>query len=413
MAIDYPKVILTVAFFCLFLLFIKEVAVQYWAKKTTVLKWQEDSKSLSFPAITICTDKSLKPSGLKKFNISTSHFEFLMGNAALDDHTQFDEFHNQTAYHLGRDIGIEFGYYTNQTAGLNLHYGKNQYSDCKKNFTIEVKPWFTSTKGLCQAIYVDFKMPKMETYWLKIDFINLIAEDVPKKLVYFWTTEKDLYGLIIGVMLGNQLSKTEMEVGSVVDTEINVIEKRYFKGDGTCQDYESNDSIFNCFGRTVYNTMNQFNQDICFPYQYQDMLQTSSNICQSYGKQKVAHAAFLEKFADALENCPPPCIRTYYAVEKFNEEKHQNQNSTQIFFMFASTAITVSSEELIYNSLGLIASVGGSLGLFIGFSFLDFSFMILNFVRREVHNKTINRPNICIRGVFAFAVSPDRPLNNG
>ena len=52
--------------------------------------------------------------------------------------------------------------------------------------------------------------------------------------------------------------------------------------------------------------------------------------------------------------------------------KFYSTSDIEFFWIFPSTVIEVHSEYLIYDMTGLIGSIGGSLGLFVGFSFRDF-----------------------------------------
>ena len=44
----------------------------------------------------------------------------------------------------------------------------------------------------------------------------------------------------------------------------------------------------------------------------------------------------------------------------------------------------INQEYLIYDTLSLIGTIGGTLGLFVGFSFYDFFVMILSFTIKKV-----------------------------
>ena len=44
----------------------------------------------------------------------------------------------------------------------------------------------------------------------------------------------------------------------------------------------------------------------------------------------------------------------------------------------------INKEYLIYDTLSLIGTVGGTLGLFVGFSFYDFLVMITHFVLKKI-----------------------------
>ena len=45
--------------------------------------------------------------------------------------------------------------------------------------------------------------------------------------------------------------------------------------------------------------------------------------------------------------------------------------------------VTVTEEYLIYDIIGFVASVGGTLGIFIGFSFYDMIIRLINLIKRS------------------------------
>ena len=53
------------------------------------------------------------------------------------------------------------------------------------------------------------------------------------------------------------------------------------------------------------------------------------------------------------------------------EDYDAKQVMTSIWLGYQSTDITVIEEVLLFDFAAIVAAVGGSLGLFIGFSFLD------------------------------------------
>ena len=60
--------------------------------------------------------------------------------------------------------------------------------------------------------------------------------------------------------------------------------------------------------------------------------------------------------------------------------KYFSTSDIEIYWIFPSTIVEVHSEYLIYDMSGLIGSIGGSLGLFVGFSFRDFLSHFIGFL---------------------------------
>ena len=63
------------------------------------------------------------------------------------------------------------------------------------------------------------------------------------------------------------------------------------------------------------------------------------------------------------------------------------RQSIWIEYSYISNEIQVQQEYFIYGIDELIGSVGGILGLFIGFSFVDFLLKIINSVKDNVINR--------------------------
>ena len=82
--------------------------------------------------------------------------------------------------------------------------------------------------------------------------------------------------------------------------------------------------------------------------------------------------------------CPKSCNQKEYLGHiEFKEDISNYYNNTfiAIFDFFPPYKVIVSEEYLIYDFIGLVGSVGGTLGLFIGFSFYGIIFKFCNKLR--------------------------------
>ena len=97
-----------------------------------------------------------------------------------------------------------------------------------------------------------------------------------------------------------------------------------------------------------------------------------------------------QRLAEAarLEECQRSCKQTDFyakvwgtnAIPKFWPEGMDKE----VCFGFATTIVKVDEEYLIYSFADMVGSVGGSLGMFLGFSFLDQLFNILEMIQARV-----------------------------
>ena len=74
--------------------------------------------------------------------------------------------------------------------------------------------------------------------------------------------------------------------------------------------------------------------------------------------------------SDRNEECPKLCMTLEYFKEGRNVEYKSNKSTFGIIYTFLiSDSITVYDNYLIYDTITMIGSVGGTLGMCIGFSF--------------------------------------------
>ena len=71
-----------------------------------------------------------------------------------------------------------------------------------------------------------------------------------------------------------------------------------------------------------------------------------------------------------ITECPLPCNYREFRLVGEPVKLDKNLSRTGFHLAFATTDVSEKKEELIYPLLSFVAEFGGSLGLFLGFSFL-------------------------------------------
>lgn len=66
-------------------------------------------------------------------------------------------------------------------------------------------------------------------------------------------------------------------------------------------------------------------------------------------------------------DCPRPCTEHLYKIRPFNFM--ESSNTTVLSLTAISTQVDVSTQIVLFDENSVISSVGGSLGIFVGFSF--------------------------------------------
>ena len=75
----------------------------------------------------------------------------------------------------------------------------------------------------------------------------------------------------------------------------------------------------------------------------------------------------------------------YIGSKKTLATEMGRQSDFELSFVMATTSVNTESEYVIYDIAGMVGSIGGSMGLFIGFSFMDFLFRIVDMLEKMIN----------------------------
>ena len=94
--------------------------------------------------------------------------------------------------------------------------------------------------------------------------------------------------------------------------------------------------------------------------------------------------------------CPLPCtvrtfnplLNTFHDVYEFSDEDTEH---LRLFVNYASKTVEKKEEYFIYDLMTLASSLGGTLGLLLGYSLLSILLSIINFLERYILNLLATR----------------------
>ena len=108
----------------------------------------------------------------------------------------------------------------------------------------------------------------------------------------------------------------------------------------------------------------------CVPIDYKTIIDLSKKTMPLCQKTKSHSYYFYEKLEESATKCPKMCTTlTYHGSVIHGSGSSNNPRDIVIYFWFASNETQINQEYLVFDTIGLIGSIGGNLGLFIGFSF--------------------------------------------
>ena len=123
----------------------------------------------------------------------------------------------------------------------------------------------------------------------------------------------------------------------------------------------------------------------CIPIEYTNIFKLSNNNLPFTAC--IEQSGFMNKeILEILDKCSKACTTFEYSgTIVTHPEVFNNSRSTGLGFWFnGENEMAVSEEYLIYEITGVIGSIGGTLGLFIGFSFLDISTKLINIFKKKI-----------------------------
>ena len=176
---------------------------------------------------------------------------------------------------------------------------------------------------------------------------------------------------------------------------IELMEKRY-KYRESCINFDEDTHRIDCLLDQLAEKVKKDPNIDCIPIHYysymKDRLELPlCNKTQKFLGHNMLHTsgAFL---ADPVlsEVCPFSCEKTLLsqrAVKAYYDNPFKAQlgeDSYYIFFIFPMSVVEYHEEYLVFDAPGIIASVGGGLGLFLGFSCLSSAKYLTDFISRKM-----------------------------
>ena len=216
---------------------------------------------------------------------------------------------------------------------------------------------------------------------------TLHPDDIPENINIFLTSKNNQYGIVFGQWLEGNVFDGTMPYKKRQSMLLRLKEAKYnyLPLTSNCKEKTVYDCVVNHLASKIIDQQLS-GIKICIPAVYQTFFKSAFNnsfeLCEEAEENHHMVWKIYGLYLTATKICPKSCIRTeYVGSQNFIQYSYPG---LAFFWRFESTNIQVYQEYLIYDEIGMIGSIGGLLGLFLGFSFLNVIFYFIGkILRRE------------------------------
>ena len=392
------KGLITIGLMIGFLYFVQEVVTKYLKKETNIKQTMKTVNEFKSPVSTLCFYPPLKPSMKIKYNITKDHWYAIVNSS--DAIKSMSRLFEEETYKLGSDFKL---YVSNDVYDqIEIKTGANNVQTAENIWKVfYVGQLYSSMYGVCYYIEPMFKVNPKEysSSLIGISISNSLKEK-PTRVTFNLAIKNNTFGAIDGYWIEGDPLKVDMSLESVTDKAktlyLNEYQYRLLSDPPNC---DPTKTYYQCLAEKVF-----FNESTykncprkCLPIIYTTLKELVSNetipFCETGEENRCVAMRIWTQQSHLSKTCKRGCHMVQYKGSIASYDTTWNNTNAEIYSSFTAPTVIVSEEYLIYDSVGMIGSVGGSLGLFLGFSFLGLLSDLIDFVQRKLDQVQNHAPS--------------------
>ena len=371
-------IVLVAVFFFLFFL---QVVEQYLEKYTNTAKFEERVETVEAPTITICS--GWKKSLMDQYKITNMVFQMEPDNITMNVRDLFDE----VTHELNKDFSISVSNILSHPVPLNVGINTiKEGEELVQSYT--VKKNLSTRYGKCYIVIPNqLQMTPLEDIWSVTIAKNITSENKDMNKIFIQISANDTFNSLYFKMNGVKNDITEQ----IFTQETNgYIEIEYTEKNMEFTKECSEDGFFRCFANRIMES-SEFNcSRKCIPIYAQSVMEdidhdipTCTNNSEEYCMIGINS---YKKWMKLKSACQKQCKNkaAILDLDRISSKPIYHFGDVQLELYLQVTATKVRYKEyLIYDGIGMFGSIGGSLGLFVGFSLFDSLSLVLEYVLKK------------------------------
>ena len=291
-------------------------------------------------------------------------------------------------WELGKDFTISFGVtnYRKTQEMINLEDNKTLHISHSSIGKVEINKlvsrWGNYYKISANTVNVQAPFRAFVQVYIK----DTVAENNVPSVTIVLASEENSYGITMGDWLDGERINFE-KVKGFIWTDIQPKRVIYMKSQEKC----TNIGFYECFHSELIEQSFDHCPTKCFSI---TTFGNATPICETELEIKCSHE--VTKALKKDSKCLPFCDQINFDVEfEYKEDQNEPNANRNVTFAFkiSNSKMKVEEEYLVQDFVGMLGSIGGTLGLFVGFSFLGGISSILHYLKNLFVFKDLIKEN--------------------
>ena len=348
-------------FMCFVIFYFYDEMVAFMKGSTTFARSYAKVEQIAMPSFILCMP-GINPKSREKYGYYKSE------DIVYDEEEKFKKFNktplevvDELYFVLSRDFELEVKFY--HAGSVKLSNGVNHLDNGRK---VMVKDLWTGMAGLCYLIEPEFELGVHESPWFRFDikpYESYIATERKRKDVEIFIASNNTWpGIYLCSWQHLDVPKITFPLEASNDVLVEVIPE-------TIQFQNGIENVRKCIEDTVMSFNCSY---ICTTVTFNYVADLPS--CRSHKEMKcmIEDGLFDPEMEIHLGECMRPANAMAFKGKVLSFRSASEDNVTTIWFRYASGKLAVKEEVPSIGLATFIGSIGGSLGLFLGFSIFDY-----------------------------------------
>ena len=299
---------------------------------------------------------------------------------------------NDHNFTYGKDFNITYFYYYNLTKIVSWELKSGNNYNFVDNETVILQEMTTHFSGVCQKINIISNFFPSKSKFVGINFDKFIPDEKIPESKVFITSEGNAYGVVINRWMDGETLEVDIPKSFLKQVSLRSKKTILLKSISVC----SEESFYQCFERKLFKEYAFDNcPRKCSPVTLPSTTSTNDPNkippCQNEKERECVQSILSEYFFSMdMNECPSSCSILQYKGKIVHQVNMNNNHTIQLAYSFgAPEFLKLYQEYLVYDTINMFGSVGGTLGLLFGFSFTNVISVTIQFIQklRQILNK--------------------------